>query len=260
MRKTLIAGASLLAILVPAAALAAPVAPAWTLYASYGQSNVSGTHLNDWGVGGQGVMPIGSGNWAVQGDLAYNNQSLSGTDIHTTNGVISAFYHDPMGMGRLGAAVGYGSLSLSGASLNTTSYGVFGDWYVRDAATVSARIGGLSTSGSGSSDNRAYAGAQVVAYPMANLALSLTADYYQLGPINHTTGTLKGEWLVSQTTPISVFASVANTEVKASGVSDNISTYSAGLKFYFGGGASLVERQRNGAESWATTPVVEDLF
>ena len=261
MRMKLVAGASLLAItLVPAAALAAPVVQSWTLGATYGQSQISGEHLNNWGAAGQGVLPIGAGNWAVQGDLTYNEQSISGTDIHTTNGVISGFYQDPMGMGRIGASVGYGTLDLAGETVNNTSYGLFGDWYVSSAVTVSGRFGGLSFSGGGISTASSYAGAQLVGYATPDVAISGTVDYFKLGPINDTTESIKAEWLISQTAPISVFASYGNTQLKEFGTTDNINTYTVGVKVYFGGNASLKERQRDGAESWGSTPVIEDLF
>jgi hypothetical protein len=260
MRVQLFSGVCLVAIAAfPLTAMAdAPVA-AGTISAGYGQSSFEGIHVDNWNFAGQAEAPIGASNWAVQADASYNTEQVPGAHVDTTNGVVSAFYQSRAGMGRVGAAGGYGQLNLAGDKINDGSYGVFGDWYINPYFTASARFGAVEVSGSGINSTKEYGGAQLVGYALPDLAISATYDEYQLSDITHQSATLKGEWLVSKQMPVSLFASYSAVTFKE-GATENIRTYMFGVKFYFGGGGSLRDRQRDGAESWGSSTVLNDLF
>ncbi len=258
MRTMLLVAASVAAIsaLAATSAQAAPVVMTGDIDASYGNTSYHGVNFNDWGINGDVVAPIGS-MWAVQGNLGYNSLERSNFNENTTYGVASGFA--ALNQGRAGASVGYGQLSVPGSHVDVTTYGVFGDWYVNKFVTLSARGGGLSTSGGGSTGSNDYVGGQVVGYALPDLALTGTVDSFKVQDVTQTQYSVGGEWLVSHQVPVSVSVAYTGTNLKAGGTTVNLNTYTAGLHLYFGGG-SLRDHQRSGAEGWGASAPVQYLF
>ena len=271
MRTKLLGGVSLaaLCLLGFTPALAAPVVASGDVGGGYSYSsfNNGGGHFNDWMVNGAGVLPIGS-NWAVQGNLGYSNLSGSGASEDNTNGVATGFFAGSFG--RVGASVGYTRLSASHLTVDVTSYGGFGDWYASDRFTVSARGGGISGeghSGGGSAhfSGAYYVGGQATGYVTPDLALNGTIDYVTLPvsgtSVQDTTYRVGGEYLLSHSMPLAVSAGYSYSDNKVFGFSANANTFSIALKYYFGGGGSLEDHHRSGAESWgASSPVQKLIF
>jgi hypothetical protein len=220
---------------------------------SGGYANLSGNgggSINSWGGSGSGMFGFGS-NFAGQIDAGYHNYSASGggtVDDWNIDG--SVFWRGTQG--RVGAVVGYNSVSGSGTSGHVTNYGAFGEWFAGSMFTLGVKGGGFSGGGSGGSD---YLGAAATVYAMPDLAFTGGYDYdsFGHGGGNANTWSIQGEWLVSERTPISVYAGYDSTSISGGGGS--INTWIVGLKIYTDpeGPAPLVERQRSGAEQWGTS-------
>jgi hypothetical protein len=251
--------------LTPAAA--APVIASGVVDGGYSYSSVNnhGGNANDWSINGSGVLPIAT-NWAVQGDVGYSSISASGASENNTYGIASGFYAGSFG--RIGASVGYTQLAPKNATVDATSYGVFGDWYGGDQFTVSARGGGISgtghaNGGSATISGADYVGGQVVGYIMPNLAATGTVDYVRV-PLSGTSVTatsyrVGGEYLLSQSMPLAVSADYSYATVNVLGFSGSDNTFSIGLKYYFGGNGSLEDHQRSGSEGWGAASPVQGL-
>lgn len=225
---------------------------------SYISTNV-GHNLNQFGGDISGVVPLGSSDFSLQGDGAYHYLTTSGVNINSYEAGGAITWHNSMG--RIGAAVAYsGFQSNNGGgsvNLNFVSYGAYGEWFAGDAFTLGLKGGGASVSGSsgmgGGFGNATlgYVGGQIVGYATPDLALSGTVDYIGDSSGHLTTAGAQAEWLVSRTTPISVFVGYNYDDF--SGVTANI--FSVGAKWYIGGGpTSLVDHQRNGVDNWGTLP------
>lgn len=68
---------------------------------------------------------------------------------------------------------------------------------------------------------------------------------------NENDWSIQGEWLVSEQTPVSIFAGYENSDFSGTG---HVNTWFIGVKLYTNpnGPAPLVDRQRNGAATWGT--------
>ena len=217
-------------------------------YANYSAGH--GGSINSWGASGSGMFGFGS-NFAGQVDGGYHNLDASGgggsVDDWNVDG--SIFWRG--NSGRIGAVVGYNSVSGSGTSGHVTNYGAFGEWFAGSMFTLGLKGGGFSGGGSGGSD---YLGAAATVYAMPDLAFTGGYDYDSFGHGGGSANTwsIRGEWLVSERVPVSIYAGYDNSKI--SGV-PTISTWLVGLKIYTDpeGPAPLVERQRSGAEQWGTT-------
>jgi hypothetical protein len=242
-----------------AAPAAAPV-PQATVSADYSYLDTNVSHnINEFGGAISAVAPIGDGDFSVQGDGAYHYLTTSGVSLNDYAVGGSLTWRDG-GMGRVGATVAYSGFQSnnSGAhvNLNFVSYGAYGEWFASDAFTLGAKAGGASVSGGGGgigfgNATLGYAGAELVGYATPDVAISGTVDYLGGSGGNLTTAGAKVEWLVSRTTPISVYVGYNYDDL--SGVTANI--FTVGAKWYIGGGAtSLVDHQRNGVDDWGTLP------
>jgi hypothetical protein len=258
MRIKLFAGAALAAIGVLGLAtstLAAPVVTSGDVNGGYSYStfnNAGSLHYDNWMINGGAVLPLGS-NFAVQGNIGYNQESFLGVNIDTLHGAASGFFAGSVG--RLGASVGVGHLTVSGSSghLDVTTVSAFGDFYGSDRFTASGRVGILIGNGL---HNAYYAGGQVVGYILPDLALTGTIDDADLGSLVGTRETdfrVGGEYLVSHSMPLSVSAAYAYNDYKFGGSRADGNTFSVGLKYYIGGSGSLVDHQRSGTEGWAVS-------
>jgi hypothetical protein len=213
-------------------------------------SNISASHgggsINSWGGSGSGMFGLGS-NFAAQIDAGYHNYNFSGGSLNDWNVDGSAFWRGTMG--RIGAVVGYNSVSGGGAHGNVTNYGGFGEWFASSMFTVGLKGGAFTGGGSSGSD---YLGAAATFYAMPDLSFTGGYDYDSLGHGggNANTWSITAEWLVSERTPISIYAGYDNTSLSGGGSS--INTWTIGIRLYTDpeGPAPLVERQRSGAETW----------
>jgi hypothetical protein len=278
MRTKFLAGAALVAIgslwLTPAFAAPAPapspsIEPSGEMDGGYSYiwANNNSRGVNNWNLNGAVMVPVAS-NWGVQANAGYNSLSQSGINEDTGSVAGHVFYSQ--NWGRFGGSVAYSNTTVSNLSLDVTSYGVFGDWYAGDRVTVSARGGGISGTAraSGVSANLSgggYAGAQIVGYAMPNLAINGTVDYVTLplhhNPIQGTTVGIGGEYLFSQSLPISLSAGYSNTQLRFRGVTASDNAVTVSLKYYFGGSGSLEDHQRTGSENWASSaPAVGLVF
>src|ERR1700743_1703684 len=230
--KRLIAGAYCAAILCLAASPAAATSFAGNLSGSY--ANFSNGGGDAWSVDGAAAATL-DGGWGGEATAGYHHLSVGGwADLGNVGG--SLFWGDADV--RIAANVNYLDLSL----FHLTTYGAGGEWYALPELTVSARGGGAS--GQFGIDG-GYVGGDVKWYPMPDLSLNAGVDYINLSGFDHVTSEdIRAEWLVSETTPISVYGGYGHAE--SSGGSQDI--FFIGIKIYTNddGAKSLVERQRGG--------------
>ncbi|MGD0143821.1 MAG: hypothetical protein ABSC92_11735 [Rhizomicrobium sp.] len=223
-----------------------------TLQGDY--SNISagggGSNVNVWSGQGSGAFDLGWSGLKIQGDGGYTNYSVSGESINDWN-IDGALIWQGM-QGRLGATVGYNDLSVSGTSLHDTNYGGFGEWYAGHMFTVGVKGGGENISAGGTSLDADYVGGEAVFYVTPDVALNGDIDYLSISKIsaNVTSYGAMAEWLVSESTPISVYGGYTYSQLSSGG--EHASTWTIGVKWYCNGnGAStLVDRQRSGNASW----------
>jgi len=208
-------------------------------------ANGGGGHANSWGGNGSGVFDTGWSNLALQGDIGYHNLSASGTNVNLFDIAATPFLR--MDHGRLGVTVGYTDAQNHG-STDITNYGGFGEWFAGHAFTVGVKGGGFNAN---HGLNGAYVGAQLTGYVMPDFSLAGSVDYTSFSHSGHETDyNATAEYLISETTPISVFGGYTYSEFSGS---SQFNTWMIGLKFYCNGtGAStLVDRQRAGNVGWA---------
>jgi hypothetical protein len=210
-------------------------------------------HLDDWNLNGSASTPLGSSDFTLQGDGAYHSQhsSIFGTS-HTDQLNLSVIWNAPMG--KIGATVGRDGFGFGGPiSISGTTYGGFGVLYPNHQWTVGLKGGSLEFgSGFGSAG---YWGGEVVGYPTPNIALSLTGDqmhtpsgfFCPCSASNINSWSLGGEWQPTAN-PWSVSLGYENT--KLYGINSN--SWGLNFRYYFGGGSTLVDHHRNGAETWGT--------
>ena len=219
--------------------------PSGTLGVGYNYTTAPGLsgHLNDWNVNGSIAAPITS-NLSLQGDASYDGFSGSGGgNFHTTQVSGSGFWQGAKG--RLGLTAGYNEFGASGTSVHFENYGGFGVMYATDRLTLGLKAGGLTGSGL----HATYVGGEIVGYATPNVALSGTIDYAGISGSHINTYGAKVEYLVSETTPISITGGYTYTDL---GGGFHLNTWMIGGKFYFGGKGTLVDHQRSGAETWGT--------
>jgi hypothetical protein len=218
-----------------------------TVTGTYANLNGGGANANIWGISGSGAFDIDS-DWAIGLDAGYQNLNGSGANVNNWNISGNAFYRAPQG--RVGAVIGYQSTDGGGASFHLTNYGVGGDWFAGKMWTLSAKGGAFDGSFSISGY---YLGAGATAYLMPDLALSATYDYAHL---DHGFGhegdwTAQAEWLVSESTPISVYGGYQSSNLHVFGT-QSFDTWFIGVRWHCNGDSSmtLVDRQRNSTLGW----------
>lgn len=220
-----------------AALLLASAAPL-SAHADGISANLSGSYANFSNGGGDvwnvdGAIDSGlGGSWGAELTGGYHN--ASGGDGGNFGGALSysgANY-------RLAASGNY--LNLGGLSI--ANYGVGGEWFASSQFTVALRGGGVSASGGTSGG---YAGGNVKFYVTPNIVLDGGVDYVGLSGGNLTSEDISAEWLVSQTTPISIFGGYQHTDVTGGG---SLDAFFVGLRIYTDSpsGEALVDRQRTG--------------
>jgi len=240
-RNLILGGACALALSAVASG-AALAGFAGTISGDYGNLHASGGGSADsWGGNVQGMFGVGPG-WSVEVDGGYHNISASGLNLD--NWTVSGDAIWTGTKGRLAAQVGYDDTSGAG-SLHATNYGLVGEWWAQPSFTVSGKGGAFSGSGGG---DGYYLGGALTGYIHDNFALSGGIDYTHLNHAgNETDYTAQGEWLISETTPISVFGGYTYSDI--SGFGGHIDTWFVGLRFYTDGPGpmTLNDRQHQGA-------------
>lgn len=229
--------------------LAEPLTPSAYVSGGYSYLDTSGGggHLNDGNVNAAALLPLGALNIQVNG--AYDGLSGSGASGHIDNVSGSVFYGNTMG--RIGATVGYGDigagsgvLGISGGTTDTT-FGGFGELYGRDTLTVGVKGGDIHVSGT----DVAFVGGEVTGYVLPDLALRGSIDYAKVNDVHATSYGVRGEYLISERVPISVFAAYNYADV--GGLSGHANIFSVGLTIYLGSGhGSLLQHQRSGPDVW----------
>jgi hypothetical protein len=268
MRHQLIAAASAVALATFAgAAMADPpaqppgddtaVAAQGVVGADYSHLWIGGGNANIYGGELSGILPV-TGDFAGQVSGAYHRVEATGGGLNDWNvaGTLAWTSHQ----GRIGANVGYDGLSASGLGLSATNYGVYGEYYAGDQFTLGLRGGGATVSGGafGFSAHRTggYVGGEAIGYFMPDLAVRGTVGYFGIAGGHETTVGVHGEYLFSETFPISAWVGYDYANLGGGGsISGN--TLSVGLKYYFGGSGSLERHQRTGVDDWG--PQVVDI-
>ena len=128
--------------------------------------------------------------------------------------------------------------------------------------TLGAKGGGATASGGGFTGTADYFGGEAVFYVVPDLALNADVDYLSVGSgenLSNYGGTV--EWLVSESTPISVYGNYTYTELSSGG--GHLTTWLVGVKFYLNnnGASTLVDRQRSGNANWGTeTNLIDTVY
>ncbi|MGH6871017.1 MAG: hypothetical protein ACREHE_05865 [Rhizomicrobium sp.] len=215
-------------------------------YSHLDASGGGGGSANEWGASGSGAFGLGT-DWAGEIDGGYHNLSSSGANVDVWNIDGAVMWRGAQG--RIGALVGYNDGSGGGLDVHATNYGAFGEWYASNF-TLGLKGGGFSANHSVDGD---YAGAGVTGYITPNLSLSGDYDYTHFkGLGNENDYSATAEWMFSQTTPVSVYASYTNSKISGGG--PTINTWTIGIKLYTDPMPGTMEdRQRNGAATWGTT-------
>ncbi len=221
-----------------------------TIQGDYGHVDVSnaGGSADEWGGAGSARFSLGTWGLNAQVDGGYHQLSANGggtVDDWDING--SLFWLGSMG--RVGGAVGYNGIRISnGGSGNLTNYGAFGEWYAAPMFTVGVKGGGASLSNGGGTAG--YFGGEAVWYVIPDLDVNGTIDYVSFTGAHLTNYSANAEWLVSESTPVSIYGGYTRTEVPGG----SANTWMIGLKLYMNGNGSstLVDRQRTGNVDWAS--------
>ena len=217
---------------------------------SHLNANHGGGNANEYGGDASGMFGLGSA-FAVQADGGYHYVDVNhGGDTNDWNIDGTAFWRGEMG--RIGAVVGYDSANAShGSDDHATNYGAFGEWYATPWLTVGVKGGGFSGSRDVDGD---YIGAAGTGYIIPDVSLTAGYDYTHVNHEgNENDWSAKGEWLISEQTPLAVYGAYTNS--KLSGGGSTVNVFTVGLTYFFEstGPAPLVERQRTGAEEWGNT-------
>ncbi|MBU6472644.1 MAG: hypothetical protein KGQ94_08295, partial [Alphaproteobacteria bacterium] len=180
---------------------------------------------------------------ALELTAAYHHATSTGfnTDLWNTGG--SLIWFAPQW--RFGPAFGFQSSSSSGFSSHTWNYGGFAEWFACDSVTAFVKGGGFS--GSGTSDGF-YLGGSGKWYATPDFAFNGGIDYTRwtsFGGSDEVDYTVGGEYLFSETTPVSLFAGYTRSDYSGS---YHVDTVFVGLRLYVNGQgvSTLVDRQRTG--------------
>lgn len=234
-----------------------------TLSGSYASdTNENGADL--WNINGS-LTGLFAPSWGAEVTGGYHSLSVDGIDenLDIWNVGGSLFWNNVRG--RLAGTVNYYSTSEFGVDLDTTTYGIGGEFYAAPNFTVAVKGGGqtvdLSAGGLSDDESGGYVGGMLQWYAMPNLSLSGAVDYAELAGSHVTSETIKAEWLFSETMPVSVYGGYEHADLGNGGfgLSGDGDLFFVGLKLYMNGanGGTLVERQRNGSLGYiAEAPIL----
>jgi hypothetical protein len=217
--------------------------------ADYGHASATGVSGNTWGLGMGGEVPLFHSGFHFQLDGAYSNVSGDNSPAIKTWNVDAAPYY-AWSFGRAGISVHYIGQQGGEGYIDDTLYdfGAYGEWWAGSHFTLGVKSGTI-TNGTGSGS---FVGGRLAAYLFPDLALSGIVEYEKTGSENSETDTtLEGEYLISESLPISVFGGY--TLASPSGIgSTDVNLFFVGVKIYANGHneSTLVERQRSGTLGW----------
>lgn len=228
-----------------------------TISADYAHIGVNHGSSGDlYGVRLTGTVPLNIGGATFEGDGSFHNLPEHGTS-HNQFNLGGNLFWSLDGMGRAGASVGYSALDMHRSTLtgipgldHATNYGAFGQYYVGNKFTLSAKGGGFTGDHSASGY---YVGGQATAYATPDLAVNGAIDYTD---VNHLTGetdySLTGEWLVSKSTPFSIYGGYTYADYSDAPI--HASIWTIGLRLYTDGkGMTLEQHHRSGVLGWAAS-------
>jgi hypothetical protein len=244
MRIQLLAAASVAALGLFAFTPATAASPSGYVDGGYSNYNSGFTgNIHDWNVTGAGNFPLGASSFSLQVDANYHGMNGSGFSFHTDEAELSLIWAHPMA--RLGASAGTNEIGGGGGGPHFQNYGGFAVFYPNQQWTVGLKGSALTCSGC--SDFRTWGG-EVAGYPTQNLALRAGYDEIDLPHVPKVeTWSVGGEW---QPTPRPWAVRLGFGNTTRPGVS--VSALSIGFRWYFGGGSTLVQHHRDGAETWGT--------
>ena len=262
------------------ATLAAGPAAADTLMGFAGMADASYTHVslssdsgygsdssNSFGLGAAIAFPveeIANLNWQLDGNYVSTSYDPGSSITWNLGGSLFLAYANS----RFGINVNYNTLTDYGS---LTNGGAFAEWYFGNV-TAQAKGGWLWGGGTPSGGRGNYLGAGIAGYFMPNLAISASVSWADLvtsatqfwpcygstcgrRDLNHTDFGIEGEFLVSETLPVSIYLGYMYTDASISEnvanpylTSDdwNTNTFYIGLRYYMGGQGTLIEHHRNG--------------
>jgi len=220
--------------------------------ADYGHASASGTTASTWGLGLGGQLPWAQTGIHIELDGAYSSASADvGPTIKTWNAGVEPYY--AFSKGRAGLAIHYVGQQGGYGYVNDTlySYGAYGEWFATNGLTLAVKSATIT----GGSERGALIGARATGYVFHDLALSGTIEYDKEDRDDSETDlTVEGEYLISESLPVSVFGGY--TLASPSGVgSTDVNLFFVGLKIYADGRTSrtLVDRQRHGTLGWLSS-------
>jgi hypothetical protein len=226
-----------------------------TISADYGHIGVSHDSSADfYGVGLTGTVPLNIAHAKFEGDGSFHNLAAHGLS-HNEFKLGGHLFWSLNGIGRAGASVGYSASDMHNTALtgipgldHVTNYGAFGQYYVGDKYTLSAKGGGFTGD---HSDSGYYVGGQATAYATPDVAVNGAIDYTDVNRLTGETDySVTGEWLVSETTPFSIYGGYTYAQYSDASVDANV--WMIGLRFYTDGkGLSLEQHHRSGTLGWA---------
>lgn len=153
--------------------------------------------------------------------------------------------------GTVGLTIGQDSFRKGGASgiftflgdASVTSYGAFGEWYMRNSVTLKFSGGGYSGDAKGF-----YLGTDAAWYVTPDIALDFGYHYLRMTSVgNQSAINLGAEYMPWESLPLSLGLTYSHVSVSPGGSG---STYGLSLKYRFGTTGSLVARDRSGPISW----------
>ncbi|MDE2133485.1 MAG: hypothetical protein KGJ49_02685 [Alphaproteobacteria bacterium] len=222
-----------------------------TLGVDYAHFNPSsGSDGNQYGLSGSGLFALGD-NFGLNLDAGYHNVSRTGPNLSnwTASGALVWQRAD----WRLGPNFGFQSNSQGSFSSNTYNYGAYADYFASQSFTFSAKGGGFS---SNPGSDGYYLGGALKGYVNPDFAIDGAIDYTRFtsfGGSSETDFTIRSEWLISETTPLSIFGGYTYSGFSPG--SFNVNTVFVGIKLYTNGNGAttLVDRQRTGTLGWSAT-------
>lgn len=226
-----------------------------TISADYSHIDVGHASSGDlYGIRLTGTVPLNIAGATFEGDGSFHSLPAHGVS-HDEFNLGGNLFWSLNGIGRAGATLGYNASGMHSTALtgipgldHVTNYGAFGQYYVGNKYTFSAKGGGFTGD---HSDSGYYVGGQATAYVTPDVAVDGAIDYTNANQLTGETDySVTGEWLVSESTPFSIYGGYTYAKYSDAPVDANI--WTIGLRFYTDGkGMSLEQHRRSGVLGWA---------
>ncbi len=207
----------------------------------HANANNGGGTADGYDINGAADIPF---SWSPIGvELLLGYHSLDGA--HDFNGG-GNFIWNGMNL-RLAATVTETDVHIGGTGISEWELGGGADWYANSWLTLSGQGGGIAGKLSGG-----YVGGTAKGYVMPDLSLAGFVNYTGVSlfgaNLNETDFGVKGEWMISDTFPLSINGGYFHSNIDTPGPSVDVDTFFVGAKFYLNGGGAmpLVERNRTG--------------